>query len=156
MNWDAIGAIGEIIGALAVVVSLTYLAKQIRAQSNETRFAAMHDISVGYRDALANLADESTASVIDKAITDYNSLTQVETLRIIAVIGRIFRVWEEAFIQHEAGRLEERTWQSMLKQFQGYMDVLPFQKVWAIRREYFDPEFGRFVDGLEVSEYRFK
>jgi RNA polymerase-interacting CarD/CdnL/TRCF family regulator len=30
MNWEAIGAIGEIVGAFAVVVSLIYLALQIR------------------------------------------------------------------------------------------------------------------------------
>jgi hypothetical protein len=28
MNWDAIGAIGEVIGAVAVVASLVYLAVQ--------------------------------------------------------------------------------------------------------------------------------
>ena len=30
MNWDAIGAVGEIVGALAVVISVIYLAVQIR------------------------------------------------------------------------------------------------------------------------------
>ncbi len=30
MNWDAIGAVGEIAGAAAVVVTLVYLARQIR------------------------------------------------------------------------------------------------------------------------------
>ena len=30
MNWDAIGAVGEIIGAIAVVVTLFYLARQIK------------------------------------------------------------------------------------------------------------------------------
>ncbi len=33
MNWDAIGAIGEIVGALAVVLSLIYLATQIRVSN---------------------------------------------------------------------------------------------------------------------------
>ena len=30
MNWDAIGAVGEIIGAVVVIVTLLYVAKQIR------------------------------------------------------------------------------------------------------------------------------
>ena len=37
MNWDAIGAIGEIIGALAVFLTLVYLATQIR-QNTTRRF----------------------------------------------------------------------------------------------------------------------
>jgi hypothetical protein len=30
MNWEALGAIGEIVGAIAVVVTIGYLAVQIR------------------------------------------------------------------------------------------------------------------------------
>jgi hypothetical protein len=33
MNWDAIGAIGEIVGAIAVLATLIYLAIQIRQNS---------------------------------------------------------------------------------------------------------------------------
>ena len=33
MNWDAIGAIGEIVGALAVLATLIYLAIQVRQNS---------------------------------------------------------------------------------------------------------------------------
>ena len=35
MNWDALGAIGEIIGAVAVLVTLFYLAAQIKMQNRE-------------------------------------------------------------------------------------------------------------------------
>jgi hypothetical protein len=34
MNWDAIGAIGEIVGALAVLITLIYLAMQIKQNSD--------------------------------------------------------------------------------------------------------------------------
>jgi hypothetical protein len=36
MNWDAIGAVGEMIGALAAVVTLAYLALQVRASTMES------------------------------------------------------------------------------------------------------------------------
>ena len=42
MNWDAIGAIGNIIGAFAVVVSLIYLAIQIRTQNKQSKLSAFH------------------------------------------------------------------------------------------------------------------
>ena len=34
MNWDAIGAIGEIVGAMPVFISLVYLVAQIRHNTN--------------------------------------------------------------------------------------------------------------------------
>jgi hypothetical protein len=62
MNWVSIGEIGEIIGALAVVASLVYLAVQIQSQDRESRMSSMRDISVGYRDTLATMADADTAA----------------------------------------------------------------------------------------------
>ncbi len=51
MNWDAIGAIGEIVGALAVVLTLVYLAYQVRYaktatldQNRLTRATAIREI----------------------------------------------------------------------------------------------------------------
>lgn len=40
MNWDAIGAIGEIVGAVAVVATLGYLAIQIRQNTRSDRAAS--------------------------------------------------------------------------------------------------------------------
>ena len=37
MDWNAIGAVGEIVGALAVVVSLLYLATQVRHSVKTTK-----------------------------------------------------------------------------------------------------------------------
>ena len=40
MNWEAIAAVGEIVGATAVVVSLVYLAVQIRQNTRSNRVSA--------------------------------------------------------------------------------------------------------------------
>ena len=40
MNWDAIGAIGEIVGAAAVFISLVYLARQMRMSNKLARAEA--------------------------------------------------------------------------------------------------------------------
>ena len=110
MNWDAIGAIREIIGAGAVVASLVYLAIQIRTQNREARLSAMHDISVGFRDAIIPFSSEDMATILVKANIDYESLTDIEAQRIIVLMGQFFRAWEEAFIQHEEGHLDSRSW----------------------------------------------
>jgi hypothetical protein len=35
MNWEAIGAVGELLGAAGVIITLTYLAIQIRLNSHQ-------------------------------------------------------------------------------------------------------------------------
>ena len=41
MNWEAIGAIGEFVGAVAVVVTLIYLAVQVRRGTSTTQAASI-------------------------------------------------------------------------------------------------------------------
>ena len=47
MNWDAIGAIGEIVGAIAVIVTIGYLALQMRRNTRSVRSAAAQQILEG-------------------------------------------------------------------------------------------------------------
>ena len=42
MNWEAIGAVGEILGAIAVLVTLVYLAAQVRQNSRFVKAATYH------------------------------------------------------------------------------------------------------------------
>ena len=49
MNWEAIGAVGEVLGALGVIATLSYLAVQIR-QNTRTVRSATHQASVGRSD----------------------------------------------------------------------------------------------------------
>ena len=41
MNWDAIGAVGEFVGALAVLITLVYLARQVAHARREQQIAAV-------------------------------------------------------------------------------------------------------------------
>ena len=45
MNWDALGAIGEVVGAIAVVATLAYLAVQIRQNNKLSQTTAVQTVS---------------------------------------------------------------------------------------------------------------
>ena len=45
VNWEAVSAIGEIVGAIAVVVTLAYLAVQIRQNTQVARSTARQAIT---------------------------------------------------------------------------------------------------------------
>ena len=52
MNWEAIGAIGEIVGALAVVLTLGYLANQVRHAKEAAADTNRLERSKGVRDMM--------------------------------------------------------------------------------------------------------
>ena len=83
MNWDAIGAVGEILGAIAVVISLVYLAFQIRDQNQQSRLAAMHEISTGFRAATTRMIEDDLGEIWVKALDGIEALEKVERMKLI-------------------------------------------------------------------------
>ena len=154
MNWDAIGAIGEIVGAIAVVVSLVYLATQIRGQNKESRLAAMHEIAVAYRESNIPFADPNLADILTRAHNDTTQLTEAERVQLIVGVQGVFRVWEEAYYQHKAGRLDEHLWAAILREYLSYLSAAGFDFVWQLRKNGHNDEFRLFVDSLPKPEYR--
>ena len=76
MNWDAIGAVGEVVGAITVLVTLIYLARQVR-QSNRIAIASAE---IALREAAngiyKSITDESEyASLVAKLAADSSNLS---------------------------------------------------------------------------------
>ena len=59
MNWDALGAIAELFGALAVLATLVYLARQISLSSKVANAHAWRDSIVAWEQATAEMIRNS-------------------------------------------------------------------------------------------------
>ena len=156
MNWDAAGAIGEIIGALAVVVSLAYLATQIRNQNKETRLAAVHEILVGFRESIQVFASVDMGKTLAKANEDWSSLTDAEVLNVLSGLLPMLRLWEEAFIQNQKERLEDRVWKGINNSYAGYISYPAVAKAWELRGQHFDREFQNHVNNIQKTEIKYR
>ena len=157
MNWEAVGAVGEIVGAIAVVMSLVYLASQIRIQNRESRASATHEILEAFRNEIAIIRDPDMADLLAKArSSDYESLTEPERIRYIGWFHPFFRVWEEAYYQHKDGRLDSRMWESMVAVYADAISVESNKKVWELRKHVFTKDFREFVASVKPGEYLLK
>ncbi len=153
MNWEAVGAIGETVGAVGVVVTLFYLALQIRQQNRESRIAAVHELNEAFRGSITSFQDAGLADIFSRAKDDFQSLTEPERLRFIAMVQAVFRVWEDAFYQYDLGRLDPGIWNAMLVQFSGYLSLPGVLRVWEIRKQAYNQRFREFVDGTQARAY---
>ena len=71
MNWEAISAIGQIVGGLAVVVSLIYLAREIRRNARLARQSSVDTLNV----VAGQLAQHPRlAQLFDRGIRNLKSL----------------------------------------------------------------------------------
>lgn len=156
MNWDAIGAVGEIIGATAVVVSLLYLGVQIRSQTRQAKFSAAHDISLGFRDAMDHFSGEHVSQIYIKGLSSIDDLEDAELFELLLGALKMLRLWEEAFYLHQEGQLHGKYWAGMNRQFVSYMHVPAFKHTWEIRAQFFGKEFCDMVEASEASDYKLR
>ena len=150
MNWDAIGAVGEILGALAVFVSLLYLALQIRVQNRESRIASSHEIIEAFRQGTSKLSDPEIAKIYVRAIRGLDGLEEWELMSFIAVAQLLLRVWEEAFYQYSEQRLYGSLWKAMETQYSDWVSAKGMQELWVLRKGYFRVEFREYVDCIDL------
>ncbi len=156
MNWDALGAIGEFVGAIAVVISVLYLAWQVRGQVQESKLTAIHETSVGFREGIAaTFLDQQLSELFVKAKDGPDGLTEAERLQFVAFVQRNYRVWEDAFYQRRQKRLDDPHWHSMERQYSALLWWPGVKWVWSIRRDFYTPEFAEYVDALEPGPHPF-
>jgi hypothetical protein len=151
MNWDAIGAVGEILGAMAVFLSLVYLASQIRAQNRESRISSVHEITEAFRQSLEVLSVPEMAQIYVKGVINIDELSDWERISFIAMVQGFLRVWEEAYYQHSEQRLDDGNWGAMDTQFGDAISSTGFQQVWLLRKAYYRKEFRDYVDSLDIA-----
>ena len=81
MNWDAIGAVGEIIGAIAVFVTLLYLAAQIKFARKATSAQLEENVNSSWnRDIRAWGENEDVANLMAEGLDHYDELSQGKKL----------------------------------------------------------------------------
>ena len=80
MNWDAFGAWGEWLGAVAVIATLFYLARQIQQQNKIARFNALADLFEGINGPNSLLASNTELrNILLKGLDDPESLNDEES-----------------------------------------------------------------------------
>jgi hypothetical protein len=113
MNWEAIGAIGEILGAAGVILTLGYLAFQIRAGTKATKAAAFQAVLQSEMDFASILIEN--AGTREKIVTD-TPLSEGEETRVAIVLYNIFMLdSERRFHQYNSGYLEASAWEGRLR-----------------------------------------
>lgn len=110
MNWDAIGAVGEIVGASAVVLSLAYLAVQIRLQNQEARASTVTHLTEQWNSASLAVAQNGELAKIWTAGLRGDVLPEDERARFFGICSSVLHVSEGLYLRKIDGRLDPRIW----------------------------------------------
>ena len=129
MNWEAVSAVGEIIGAVAVVISLIYVAAQIRQNTQMMRSTAKQSLTEATQGLIYKLIDHSEEWV--KLTTGEKPSSREEDARMSLLVRATLRGFESQCYQFEAGLLEENEWRALRQAIRDICGMPGFQKYWA-------------------------
>ena len=146
MNWEMLSAIGEIVGATGVVVSVSYLAVQIREGTRATRLATLQAMSRDIDGVLESIIEApGVADLFLRGLTSFESLEGGDLPRFNSILERFFRVYEHAFYRNRANQLERTVWHGMDSQIRDLLAYPGAQLWWGSREEWFGNEFKGYV-----------
>ncbi|MDH3469619.1 MAG: hypothetical protein OES26_27665 [Gammaproteobacteria bacterium] len=131
MNWEAIGAIGEILGAAGVIATLAYLAVQIRQNTKTARAATRQELA-GQMQMLASdlVTDEGIASILQDHL-EGKELTSTELLRLGARAFRDLRFFDNALFQYSQGLLTDDEWRALRENLKAVLRVEAYRDYWS-------------------------
>ena len=160
MNWDAIGAIAELLGAIGVIASLVYLATQIR-QSREQMDRNTRAMQAGsyqqWDDSLqATLMEGVTIPALDDVartgLNSFGQLNEADTFRFNFWMGSVMRRYDSAYYQHRTGMLDEGRWQLLEADLGQWLTNPGFAQWWGARSTKLSPEFVALMEKLFGEE----
>jgi hypothetical protein len=94
MNWEALGAIAQLIAAIGVLASLVYLAVQIKQNTGWLRRQAFQLGTNEVRRWASHFAESAEVSeLFVRGQRDFSSLTPPEKLRFTMLIFEICSLW---------------------------------------------------------------
>ena len=160
MNWEAVGAVGEILGAIAVLVTLIYLATQIKQHTLATRAvtnSAYAEAAREFNMAIANSPE--LARAFANWPENPADATPEDQVMILSVWRALFQMWANGYRQYRDGAIDPAIMTALRKEISTYSmgasddpalisraRMLEF--AWSVERFIFEPSFQQFVDDL--------
>jgi len=153
MNWDAVAAIAESVGAVGVIATLAYVAVQIRSNTKAVRVATYDSFVQQFRDWNAPFrTDPELATRFAQQLEDIESLDEVSRRHAVHVFHDFFKLAENLHYQYRMGMVDQALWSGWANIYQQYLTAPGTIWYWEQRRTFFAPEFVEWVDSLQATK----
>lgn len=164
MSWEAIGALGEVLGAAAVVATLLYVSRQLheqaRALTTTVRDSAFQQLQEWNYQIMA---DAELAHLFQQgaATADWEAFSPEERSRLIHAFYSFFKVFENIYVHTREGSAAEEVWDRNCQVFFAYVAKPGCRRYWNARRATLDARFVEVLEslatpalktGLEIAE----
>ena len=142
MNWEAVGAISEAIGVIGVIVSLIYLALQVRQSNHATQAATADQITTRFIDFM-NMAAGDTLFMnsFREGLPFVKSLSSEDKIKVLGMIQSLLKIIEEIHYQRLKGFIDDEAWA-------GWSDWFSNMKSYELVQYFYQHKKGNYSAGF--------
>ena len=138
--------IAEIVGAVAVVISLIYVGVSLGQNTAAVEVANHQALVAMDLDKNAWLRDAEFAAIYERARSDFGQLSDIESRQYLTFVADTLNAWEFAFITHANGAMADNIWNGWDGFYKGEFQTEGFQHFWKLHGEGFSPAFVAYLD----------
>ena len=145
--------IAELIGAVAIIISLIFVGIQLRDNTRATRSANASEanaLTVSWYLELGN--NPQTSSLFYRYLTDFDSLSQEEKFQMVMKLHAVVLTFQNSFYLVDEGTLDDRIRDTITEAIVVVKDTPGWDYYWGNRRPLFFPKFQQYVDELMEVE----
>jgi len=149
MDWNAVGAIGEVGGAVGVIVTLIYLAGQLRQNTNALKSSSYEHWNTQVGEFAQYLGQHAKELAKVRTFKNREELTPEQLTYVIGEFHLIMSQGECAFLKHRAGLLDDDVFEARIQAFADYFgEFNPVaRQLWReLRGRGYTPDFVKFAD----------
>ena len=152
-NWDAVGAIAELIGAGAVLITLIYLVIQTRQHSRSINSMATQAIFGQFNELTIQLASDPTlAKAFEQGLSDPETLSDEDAYRFTWLSRAMMNIYLNLYDQYMNGACPKHLWLRTVQELKANYDQSPGLKKFRETDPGFEDVFG-YVDQMSESDY---
>jgi hypothetical protein len=153
MNWDAVGAVAELLGAVGVILSLVYLAAQIKQNTRASRASTIQQWAVTSSvEKQSVIGDAEFAKILVEGGSESAKLDAVEQVQFRLYWIQVFNTFEFLFLQREFDTIDQVFFESKLPAYKAILALPGVRTFWEENADLnFDPRFRAFVEKEVLS-----
>jgi hypothetical protein len=153
MSLEQLGVIAEIIGAIAIVVTLVYLSIQIKDSARASRSSAVTDATTAMQAFYQELgSNPKTAKLFLDGLTKPESMSQEKQFQYLMMMHSCFLGFQRSFFLARQGTLDIALRDSIGTAMHAVNHLPGIHLYWRQRKAYFQPEFVEWVESLLARE----
>ena len=144
IDWSKWSAIAEILSAIAIVVTLLYLAIQTAQNTQAIKASAARDVARDEAAAINTLVADPELFVL----LDRDELSPTEAIRLHAFLSVFTRSQENYWTQYTLGVIDRDRLERYQAAFSTMLANANARRWWASQKQWFDPQFVTRIDAL--------